>query len=124
MARILLVDDDDDVRTAVQNVLEDDGFEVMATSNGKDAVCAAEAQLPDLTVCDIFMPLKDGFETIRELRQKSPGMHIVAVSGGGASGGMDVLRLARHLGAGEVLYKPLHRAALLGAIQRLLSPKV
>jgi CheY-like chemotaxis protein len=123
MARILVVDDDAAIRTAMRFVLEHEGYEVGEAGNGNEAMEQARTGAPDLILCDIFMPLKDGFETIRELRRECPTIPIVAISGASSGGGMDVLRLARHLGAADVLYKPLHHAGLLGVTRRLLNAK-
>jgi CheY-like chemotaxis protein len=122
MALVLVVDDEKAIRTAVRDVLEMEGFQVAEAEDGSKAMQLVGLQAPDLIFCDIFMPLKDGFETIRELRRQFPGIPVVAVSGGGGSG-MDVLRLARHLGAAGVLEKPLRRAEMLGLIQRLLPER-
>jgi CheY-like chemotaxis protein len=119
MMQILVVDDDERARTAVRIVLEDQGFAVAEAQNGNDALEAVRAQRPELILCDIFMPLKDGFETIRHLRRDFPAIPIVAMSG---SGGMDVLHRARQLGAADVLCKPLHHAGLLGVVRRLTTP--
>ena len=119
MTHILVVDDDNRARTAVRIVLEDQGFAVAEAQNGNEALEAVRTQPPGLILCDIFMPLKDGFETIRQLRRDFPAIPIVAMSGSDA---MEVLRLARHLGAADVLYKPLHHAGLLGVVRRLTAP--
>jgi CheY-like chemotaxis protein len=123
MTRILVVDDDAAVRNALRFALEHEGYEVGEAANGNEAMAQARTGGPDLILCDIFMPLKDGFETIRELRRECPGIPVVAISGASSGGGMDVLRLARHLGAADVLYKPLHHAGLLGVVRRLVDAK-
>jgi CheY-like chemotaxis protein len=116
MARILVVDDDKGVRTAMCVVLEQEGFEVAEAQNGDQALELCRAQPPHLILCDIFMPQKDGFDTIRELQKTAPKIPIVAVSGAS-----DVLQLARKLGAVEVLYKPLSHAGLMGAVRRTIK---
>jgi len=113
MARILIVDDDKAVCLAMRVVLEQEGFEVAEAHNGDQAVERIHEQPPNLILCDIFMPKKDGFDTIRELRRTVPKIPIIAVSGSG-----DVLQLARKLGAVEVLYKPMSHAVLMGAVRR------
>jgi CheY-like chemotaxis protein len=120
MSRILVVDDDQSVRTAIRTVLEAEGFDVAEARHGSEAMKLVRTHKPRLVLCDIFMPFKDGFDTIRELRQEFPRIPVVAVSGG-AHGGMDVMRLARKLGAEEVLHKPLHYAGLLGVVRRLIE---
>lgn len=118
--RILVIDDDTPVRTAIRVVLELEGYEVDEASNGREAMEHVRSRTPHLVLCDIFMPGQDGFDTIRNLRREFPRVPIVAISGGGSVGGTDALRMARHLGAADVLHKPLHHAGLLGVIQRFV----
>lgn len=118
--RILVIDDDIPVRTAIRVVLEREGYVVDEAGNGREAMERVRAQRPQLILCDIFMPRQDGFDTIRALRREVPRVPIVAISGGGSVAGTDALRMARHLGAADVLHKPLHHAGLLGVIQHLL----
>jgi len=120
MARILLADDDTRVREAVAMILEDAGYEVVQALDGDHAIKAFKAKPIDLVVCDLFMPGKDGLETIKELRKAAPGVKIIAMSGSGFNGAVDMLRTAIHLGAIEVLGKPVRRKDLLGAVERLL----
>jgi CheY-like chemotaxis protein len=124
MARILIVDDDAAVRMAMRVVLEQEQFDVAEARDGNEALELVRAQPPALILCDIFMPGKDGFDTIRLLRQEFPKVPVVAVSGGGSGGGMDVLRLAQRLGAIEVLHKPLHPGGLVGVVRRLAGAKL
>jgi CheY-like chemotaxis protein len=116
--RILVVDDDDAVRAAIRFALEHHGYEILEARGGADAIGHARVRAPHLILCDIFMPGKDGFDTIRELRREFPQVPVVAMSGGGAVGGTSALRMARHLGAVEVLHKPLHNEGLLGVIRQ------
>jgi CheY-like chemotaxis protein len=119
MARILIVDDDSRLREATREVLESEGHVVVEASDGGEALRLHSVQPADVVVCDIFMPRQDGIETIRALRRDFPEVKIIAVSGGGYSSAVDVLRMARLIGATEVLSKPFSRAALVGAVERL-----
>ncbi len=121
MARILLADDDTRVREAVAMILEDAGHEVLQALDGDHALKTFRAKPVDLVVCDLFMPGKDGLETIQELRKLAPGVKIIAMSGSGFNGAVDMLRTALHLGAIEVLGKPMRRKDLLAAVDRLLE---
>ena len=125
MARILIVDDDERMREATRAVLEEEGHAVLEATGGVEALRLQLAGPADLVVCDMFMPGQDGIETIRALRRDFPQLKIIAVSGGGYSGAIDVLRMARHIGAMEVLSKPYNRGALTDAIARAtLAPEV
>ena len=67
---VLLAEDDDDVRALAELVLQRDGFEVIAVADGDAALAAAEARPPDVAVLDVSMPLMDGLETARRLRDR------------------------------------------------------
>ncbi len=121
MARILIIDDDEQIRKLTAAVLERAGFETASASEGAEALRAHRAQPADVVLCDLYMPGKDGIETIRELRQQFPEVKIVAMSGGGSLSGSSALRFARNLGARELLAKPFSPEDLLLAIQRLVD---
>ena len=72
-------------------------------------------------LCDLFMPGKDGLELIGELLKISPQARIVAMSGGGCNGVLNVLQMARHLGARDILAKPFGSAKLLEVVRRALE---
>jgi CheY-like chemotaxis protein len=86
--RVLLVDDDPDVRCSLGDTLRNAGYEVVPVSNGDEAVRLwRELHGADLVILDLFMPEKDGLETIIELRHHSPGVPIIVMSGGGRMAG-------------------------------------
>src|SRR4051812_37978620 len=107
MSRILLVDDDDQLRQFLQFTLTGMGHQVIEASNGEEALREFELHPFDIVVTDIVMPDKEGLETIAELKRKHPGVPIVAMSGGGENAQpMDYLRMAKMLGATRLLAKP------------------
>jgi CheY-like chemotaxis protein len=121
MVRILLADDDAKVRAAVRMMLEEADFEVVEAKDGEELVHMFYSQPADLILCDLFMPVKEGLEAIQELNREFFGVKIIAMSGGGFKGAVDLLPAARHLGAAEVLYKPFDQLTLLTVIRRLLD---
>jgi two-component system, chemotaxis family, chemotaxis protein CheY len=121
MARVLIADDDARLREATRAILEEEGHFVIEAKEGAEALRLQRTEQIDLVVCDMFMPGQDGIETIRALRRDFPLLKIIAVSGGGYSGAIDVLKMARLIGATEVLSKPYSRAALLAAIARVMG---
>ncbi len=122
MARILVIDDDPDVRTLTQDMLEDAGHEVALAANGVEGIEVYRRQPADVVITDLYMPDKEGIETIAELTRAYPGVRIIAMSGGGRSRSSDLyLATASALGVGAVLRKPFDRAALLAAVDRSLS---
>ena len=68
--KILLIDDEEDLVLLMTKKLESEGYDVMSASNGEEGITKAKADKPDLVICDLKMPVKDGFEVLKELRQK------------------------------------------------------
>jgi CheY-like chemotaxis protein len=122
--RILVVDDEIQVRGAIARMLHDAGYEVAECGDGQSAILAYRRQEADLVLCDLFMPDMDGVEVIRLLRSEFPGVKIIAISGGGSDRSFDLLPLAMQLGAASVLYKPFRQESLIVAISRALRPPI
>jgi two-component system, chemotaxis family, chemotaxis protein CheY len=121
MARILVIDDDSLIRETLRRMLEGAGHEVTEAEDGAAGLKAVKAQRPDLVVTDIYMPGKEGIETIRELRQIVPGLKIIAISGSSWSSGHDALSSAKLLGADRTLPKPFRKEQLLASIRDCLQ---
>lgn len=121
MPRILLIDDDDTSRQAVQRMLERAGHTVDSTGNGREAIDRYQAGEVDLLITDLIMPEMDGLEIIQEVRRKDPGARILAISGGGRVQAEEYLSVARKFGAVEVLPKPFTSQDLKAAVDRALG---
>jgi DNA-binding NtrC family response regulator len=121
MAHILIIDDDKHVRTTVRKALEAAGHQVQETSNGREGIKSYEEEPADLILCDLFMPEKEGLETIRELRRQFSGVKIIAMSGGGYAGTMDLLPIAQKFGAAKILRKPFDVKSVLEAVDQVLK---
>lgn len=121
MTRILIADDNAQLRAALRTVLEEEGFEVVEAKDGDEALRLFREKPAEVVLCDVFMPGKDGLEAIQEFRRGWPDLKIIAVSGGAFAGEVDLLTVAKHLGAAEILYKPFKAADLLAAIRRQLK---
>ena len=125
MARILVIDDDRQMRSLIRQVLERDGHEVAEAENGVEGLAAFAEQPADLAVVDLYMPGKGGWETIRALEEAKPGLPFILVSGGavleglrkGSAGTLDSIR---PLAAFRVLRKPFGLSALSAAAEELL----
>lgn len=121
MPSILLADDDDKVREVVRMLLEDDGFTVTEASDGNEAMRAFRAQPADLLICDLFMPGTDGIQVIPTLHREYPNVKIIAISGGGFHGSIDMLPVAKILGADEIFSKPVNPGRLRVTVRNLLG---
>jgi len=121
MARILVVDDDHALRSAVRVVLEAAGYTVAEAADGEAGLRSYHEQGADLVLVDVFMPERDGLEMILALRAAIPQPKIVAMSGGGRIGLDDVLTAAAAFGAARTLRKPFEPSDLLAAIRELLT---
>jgi CheY-like chemotaxis protein len=122
MAAILLIDDDDDVRTATALMLERAGHEVTTLPNGRDALARCRETSFDVVITDLVMPEQEGIETIRTLRSENPDLSIIAISGGGGyASGSEYLRTARMLGADATFEKPVPPDRLQTAVEDLLD---
>ncbi len=122
--RVLVVDDEADVRRSIERVLSVAGYSVTSVSDGNRALRALEADTFDLLIIDVYMPDMDGLGLMRELRSRNDTTPILAVSGGGDSPhALDpdgALAVAQAFGAG-VLRKPFTVDDLLGGVEAQLG---
>ena len=121
MALILCIDDEPEMRKLISRILTEAGHEVIEASDGALGLRLFRERQPDLVLCDIYMPVKEGIETIFEMRRDSPAAKIVAVSGGGSRGNLGPLTAAGLLGANVALAKPFRAAQLLEVCETLLA---
>jgi len=121
MPRILVIDDEADLRAILRQILERAGYEVVLASNGKEGIRHFSEMPADLVITDIVMPEKEGIETIMDLKRNFSGVKIIAVSGGGSVGPEKYLSLARALGASRTFDKPFSMKELLRAVRELLE---
>ncbi|MCX5828963.1 MAG: response regulator [Deltaproteobacteria bacterium] len=122
MARILLIDDDEQLRMMLRKMLEKAGYTDVEEANDGHIGIQLFRQHPfDLVITDIIMPDKEGIETIIELIGDYPQVKIIAMSGGGRVGPQDYLKMAKHLGASRALTKPFKYSDLIDSVQELLS---
>ena len=121
MQRILIIDDDEQVRDLLSEILGRAGYEVLAASNGAEGLRLYRAQPADLVITDLIMPEKEGMETILALRKDFPKVRIIAVSGGGRSGAISYLPIAKSLGAARTVAKPFSKQEILDAVRETLA---
>jgi len=121
MKKVLIIDDDTLARATMASILEGAGYHVMTAEDGKRGLLRMRKEEPDVIITDLVMPEKEGIETIREILADRPQAKIIAVSGGGRRSGVEFLRLARALGACEVLAKPFDPDDLVGCVSRCIA---
>lgn len=121
MKEILIVDDEEQIRTALKHMLEKEGYTVREASNGDVALRLHREKQADLIVTDIIMPEKEGLGTILELKNEFPGAKIFAMSGGGKNSPEQYLRMAKGFGVDKIFVKPFSREELVSAVKEILS---
>lgn len=120
MYHILIIDDDEQVRQVCRAVLEGVGYDVAEAPDGAVGLEMFDRKPCEIVLCDIYMPNKDGIETIQELSKNYFDVKIIAMSGG-APGLPDYLPSARLFGALDVLRKPFTPEELLSTVRNVLD---
>jgi CheY-like chemotaxis protein len=125
MTRILVVDDDPMICTAIRTWLEDSDFEVVSADGAESGLNALAEATFDVMIVDIFMPHMHGFESVRLFHQRAPGVPLIAISGyvfaENRSPAPDFLSMALELGAARCLRKPFTPTTLLTVVRTCLS---
>jgi DNA-binding response OmpR family regulator len=117
---ILLVDDDTDLRNLLERVLIRNGLSVRAASDGKQAITLLDKEHFSLVITDIIMPNVEGIELILRIRKEHPSLPIIAMSAGGRVNAEGYLKMARSLGANQILEKPFSIDVFIAEIRKLL----
>lgn len=116
---ILVVDDEPDIRSLVQDILADEGYQVESAPGAAAARAALRAKRPDLVLLDVWMPDTDGISLLREWSQDGrPPMPVVMMSGHGT---IETAVEATRLGAYDFIEKPISLAKLLLTVERALE---
>ncbi|MBI2978458.1 MAG: response regulator [Rhodospirillales bacterium] len=126
MARVLLIEDEELVRVSLRRVLEGQGHEVFEAADGEEGVAefrsmAKVFKASDVVITDILMPVKDGHDTITEIKEITPNAKIIAISGGGNVNPKVFLDISSALGADRVLSKPFSTEEFLDAVNHCLA---
>ncbi len=117
MTRILLIDDDEQLRTAIIKLLTCEGYDITDTYDGNEGLRLHRENPFDLIITDLIMPGKSGFETIEEFRNTSPDVKIIAISGVTFDGEDDIFNRARKLGVQHTITKPFTKKRLLSILR-------
>ena len=123
MTRILIIDDEEDIRYQMRLLLEGEGYEVEEAGGGREGleVLSGDSQF-DLVVTDVLMPDIDGIEVVKQLPELHPSTKVLAVSGGGETMPAQwSLRLTEMYGTDAVLHKPFGNEQFINTVKKLLS---
>jgi DNA-binding response OmpR family regulator len=121
MTRVLVIDDNDDFRKLALLWFQIHSIEAEGAANGTKGLELQRARPADVIITDIFMPEKDGIETIHELRREFPGVQIIAMTGRESLTDFDAFEVARELGAVKTFKKPFKLDDLVAAVNELTS---
>jgi len=127
MAKILIVDDDPDMRLAIASVLRSRDYEVIEAHNGEESLGKVKEEKPDLMLLDLLMPKMDGFAVIKELQNAQekgyPDIPILIISSirEEASHRRYELEVGHKLDVDEYIEKPIEPFILLQRVENLLS---
>ena len=131
MAKLLIIDDEEDIRIVLRQILERAGYEVDVAADASEGMDLLRSSGADLVITDIIMPGKDGVQTVYDIRMEFPNTRIIVISGGGNVKPMEYepaaiattayLASATAAGADLALTKPFEREELLDAVKGLLD---
>ena len=121
MAKILVIDDEREVRQVIGKSLERTGHEVVEALDGSEGVSLYKEKDFDIVITDIFMPVKTGLEVIQELKAYDANVKIIVVSSVGIRDEIDMVSMSKRYGAVEAFEKPLDMDGLNNAIDTILE---
>ena len=121
MAKILIIEDDEMLRSVIARTLRGAGHDPVEAGDGRRGMELAQALSPVLVITNINMPVQEGIQTIRELKELDPAPLIIVISGESRRGYYGPLEDARLLGADVALAKPFTLDALLAEVRKLLE---
>jgi DNA-binding NtrC family response regulator len=120
MVNILVIDDEPSVLDILRKILQLEGYEVITAANGEEGLELFRQFPCDLVITDMVMPVKDGLQTILDLRKEKPDIPVVAMSGGGTISKERYLVIAGYLDKVITIPKPFSVESITGAVTTLL----
>jgi two-component system, NtrC family, nitrogen regulation response regulator NtrX len=117
---ILIVDDEEGIRESLSGIFEDEGYEVLTSSSGEEALKVLKEQNPDLILLDVWLPGIDGIKTLKEIKGLKPDLPVIMISG---HGNIELAVTATRMGAYDFLEKPLSLERVLLVAKRALEKR-
>lgn len=121
MSRILVIDDQASARGLIRGLLEGAGHAVVEAPDGRHAVEVLSSSPFDLVITDVLMPDVDGLEVVRHVKQTNARIPVLVVSAGWKDHAIDLLSMAKKLGADRTLSKRQIRTGLLATVSEMLA---
>ncbi len=115
---VLVVDDEEGIRESLSGILEDEGYHVITTGTGEEALRIIQEQTPDIVILDVWLPKMDGLETLQEIKTLRRDVPVIMISG---HGNIEVAVKATRMGAYDFLEKPLSLERVLLSSRRALE---
>jgi UDP-3-O-[3-hydroxymyristoyl] N-acetylglucosamine deacetylase len=117
-ATVLVVDDEERIRSSLRGILRDEGFRVLDTGDAPAVMALIARENPELVLLDVWMPELDGIELLRRIKAEQPHTRVIMISG---HANIQNAVAATRLGAADFIEKPFSVAGLLASIERVLS---
>ncbi len=117
---VLIIDDEEGIRESLSGIFEDEGYTVLTSSSGEEALKLLKEQSPDLILLDVWLPGIDGIQTLKEIKDLKPDLPVIMVSG---HGNIELAVKATRVGAYDFLEKPLSLERVLLAAKRALEKR-
>ena len=118
MKKVLVVDDSEFMRMVLKNILKEQGYEIIETSDGTSAIEQFKVEKPDLVLLDIIMPKKDGVAVLDSLKQINSGANVIMIT---AVGQEQIMDECRRLGARGYIIKPFDEKQVLDEVRKVLG---
>ena len=121
MPKVLIIDDEKDIRSVLKDMLGMSGYDVDTAEDGRKAKELYDKTDYDVVITDIIMPEQDGFEVILDYRNKNQLDRIIAISGGGRTSSEDYLNIASHFGVSSIFSKPPNYMDLIAKVDEIVA---
>ena len=121
MPKVLIIDDEKDIRSVLKDMLGMSGYDVDTAEDGRKAKELYDKTDYDVVITDIIMPEQDGFEVILDYRNKNQLDRIIAISGGGRTSSEDYLNIASHFGVSSIFSKPPNYKDLIAKVDEIAA---